>query len=72
MRRRWSVLTVGRVAAARADSERIAAVGSLEARQVVVATGPFHVPFIPLIADGPDLGVYQIHSAGYQHPTSPT
>src|SRR5436190_6734298 len=40
----------------------------LEARQVVVATGPFHVPFIPPIADGLDPGVYQVHSAGYRHP----
>jgi len=41
---------------------------ALEARQVVVATGPFHVPFIPPIADGLDPGVYQVHSAGYRHP----
>src|SRR5947208_4925102 len=40
----------------------------LEARQVVVATGPFQVPFIPPIADGLDPGVYQVHSAGYRHP----
>ena len=40
----------------------------LEARQVVVATGPFQVPFLPPIADGLDPGVYQVHSAGYRHP----
>jgi putative flavoprotein involved in K+ transport len=40
----------------------------LEARQVVVATGPFQVPFIPPIADGLDPGVHQVHSAGYRHP----
>src|SRR5436190_2019417 len=40
----------------------------LEARQVVVATGPFHVPFCPPSADGPDPGVHQVHSAGYRHP----
>jgi putative flavoprotein involved in K+ transport len=40
----------------------------LEARQVVVATGPFHVPFIPPIADGLGPGVHQVHSAGYRHP----
>jgi putative flavoprotein involved in K+ transport len=40
----------------------------LEARQVVVATGPFHVPFIPPVADGLDPGVYQVHSAGYRNP----
>jgi hypothetical protein len=43
---------------------------ALETRQVVVATGPFQVPFIPPIADalGPD--VYQVHSAHYRHPQS--
>jgi putative flavoprotein involved in K+ transport len=41
---------------------------ALEARQVVVATGPFQVPFIPPVADGLDPGVYQVHSAGYRHP----
>jgi putative flavoprotein involved in K+ transport len=40
----------------------------LEARQVVVAAGPFHVPFIPPIADGLGPGVHQVHSAGYRHP----
>jgi putative flavoprotein involved in K+ transport len=43
---------------------------ALEARQVVVATGPFQVPFIPPIADALDPGVHQIHSAGYRHPHS--
>jgi hypothetical protein len=32
---------------------------------VVVATGPFQVPFIPAIADALDPGVHQIHSAHY-------
>ncbi len=41
---------------------------ALEARQVVVATGPFQVPFIPPIADGLDPGVHQVHSARYRHP----
>jgi putative flavoprotein involved in K+ transport len=40
----------------------------LEARQVVVATGPFAVPFIPSIADALDPGVPQIHSAHYRRP----
>ena len=40
----------------------------LEARQVVVATGPFQIPFIPPIADALDPGVHQIHSAHYRHP----
>ena len=43
---------------------------ALEARQVVVATGPFQVPFIPPIADGLDPGVHQIHSAHYLRPDS--
>jgi len=34
----------------------------------VIATGPFHVPFIPPIADGLDPGVHQVHSSGYRHP----
>jgi putative flavoprotein involved in K+ transport len=42
----------------------------LEARQVVIATGPFQVPFIPPIADALDPGVHQIHSAHYRHPQS--
>ena len=41
---------------------------ALEARQVVVATGPFQVPFIPPIAEGLDHGVHQVHSARYRHP----
>ena len=43
---------------------------ALEARQVVIATGPFHVPFIPPVADGLDPGVHQVHSAHYRHPQS--
>ena len=42
----------------------------LETRQVVVATGPFQVPFTPLIAEALDPSVRQIHSAHYQHPQS--
>jgi len=42
----------------------------LEARQVVVATGPFQVPFIPPIAEALDSSVRQIHSAHYRHPHS--
>ena len=42
---------------------------ALEARQVVVATGPFQVPFIPPIA-GARPGVHQIHSAHYRRPQS--
>ena len=38
------------------------------ASQVVVATGPFQVPFMPPIADGVDEAVFQIHSAEYRNP----
>ena len=41
---------------------------TLEARQVVVATGPFHVPHVPAIAQELDPGVHQLHSADYQRP----
>ena len=41
-----------------------------EARQVVIATGPFQTPFVPRIAE--DLGgdVVQMHSARYRSPES--
>ena len=42
----------------------------LEARQVVVATGPFQVPFVPPIGEALDSGVHQVHSAHYRHPQS--
>src|SRR6201986_3011397 len=35
----------------------------LQARQVVVATGPFQVPFITTIGEALAPGVYQVHSA---------
>jgi len=41
---------------------------SYEARQVVVATGPFQVPFTPAIAQGLDPKVAQLHSATYRSP----
>jgi putative flavoprotein involved in K+ transport len=40
----------------------------IRARQVVVATGPFHVPFTPPIADQLDPQLAQIHSADYRNP----
>ena len=40
----------------------------LRARQVVVATGPFQVPFVPSAAQGLDSSVTQLHSAGYRNP----
>ena len=38
------------------------------ARQVVVATGPFQVPFVPPAAADVGEGVMQIHSADYRNP----
>ena len=42
--------------------------GGFTARHVVVATGPFQVPFVPPAADDVDEGVTQIHSAHYRGP----
>jgi putative flavoprotein involved in K+ transport len=39
-----------------------------EADQVVVATGPFQVPFVPAIAERLDAGVVQLHSTEYRSP----
>jgi putative flavoprotein involved in K+ transport len=41
---------------------------TLRARQVVVATGPFQVPFVPPAADSLDPSVTQVHSADYRNP----
>jgi putative flavoprotein involved in K+ transport len=41
---------------------------TLEAEQVVVATGPFQVPLVPSVAEGLDSEVHQIHSADYRRP----
>jgi len=38
------------------------------ANQVVVATGPFQVPFVPPVAGDMDEAVFQIHSADYRNP----
>ena len=40
----------------------------IRARQVVVATGPFQVPFVPPAAQRLDESVTQLHSAGYRNP----
>jgi putative flavoprotein involved in K+ transport len=42
----------------------------LRAEQVVIATGPFQVPFIPQAAHDFDTSVTQIHSADYRNPQS--
>ena len=44
--------------------------GTIEAGQVVVATGPFQVPFIPPAAERLDPELAQLHSAGYRNPES--
>jgi len=41
---------------------------SYRARQVVVATGPFQVPFVPPPAAKLDASVTQLHSADYRNP----
>jgi putative flavoprotein involved in K+ transport len=41
---------------------------TFSARRVVVATGPFQIPFIPAAAGGLDSAVAQIHSADYRNP----
>jgi len=41
---------------------------AFRARQVVVATGPFQVPFVPPQARGLDPSVAQVHSAAYRNP----
>jgi putative flavoprotein involved in K+ transport len=38
------------------------------ARQVIVATGPFHTAFVPPLAAGLDDSVTQVHSAEYRSP----
>jgi putative flavoprotein involved in K+ transport len=43
---------------------------TLSAGQVVVATGPFQVPFVPAAARGLDASVVQLHSSVYRDPGS--
>jgi putative flavoprotein involved in K+ transport len=42
--------------------------GVFRARQVVVATGPFQVPFVPPVARRLDGSVTQLHSSAYRSP----
>jgi putative flavoprotein involved in K+ transport len=42
--------------------------GELAADQVVVATGPFQVPFVPALADDLEADVVQLHSTAYTSP----
>src|SRR3954449_13290587 len=46
-----------------ADGRRVAA------DQVVVATGPFHVPSMPALSDALDPALFQAHSAAYRSPS---
>jgi putative flavoprotein involved in K+ transport len=41
---------------------------TVNADQVVVATGPFQTPFVPKLAQDLDPGVWQVHSTGYRRP----
>ena len=41
---------------------------TLEADQVVIATGPFQVPFVPAIADTLAPAIVQMHSTEYRNP----
>jgi putative flavoprotein involved in K+ transport len=43
--------------------------GTVRARQVVVATGPFQTPHVPALAGQLDPLVTQLHSAAYRNPT---
>ncbi len=40
----------------------------IAANQVVVATGPFQVPFVPALAEQLGAEVFQMHSTGYRRP----
>ena len=42
--------------------------GTISARHVVVATGPFSSPALPPAAAGLDAGVHQLHSSDYRRP----
>lgn len=55
----------------RSDGEYVVRTADQEFRadQVVVATGPFQVPFVPPVAGDLDDTVVQIHSADYRNPT---
>jgi putative flavoprotein involved in K+ transport len=42
---------------------------TIEAEQIVVATGPFQAPYVPNLADQLAQGVFQIHSTAYRNPS---
>ena len=65
------VLLNTRVTCLERDSDRFAVHtnhGTLHARQVVVATGPFQTPVAPDVSAGLGSGVRQLHSAEYRNP----
>jgi putative flavoprotein involved in K+ transport len=43
--------------------------GQIEAREVVVAGGPFQVPFLPPLASAADPSIHQLHLHDYRNPT---
>jgi putative flavoprotein involved in K+ transport len=43
--------------------------GRVQADQVVVATGPFHVPSLPALSGALDPALFQVHSAAYRTPS---
>jgi putative flavoprotein involved in K+ transport len=43
---------------------------TIRAQQVVIATGPFHIPFTPAVAEDLDPDLPQTHSAEYRNPDS--
>jgi putative flavoprotein involved in K+ transport len=62
-----------RVKAVRAQGDRYVVEvddRTYEARQVVIATGPFQTPFVPQLAEDLGDGVVQMHSTAYRSPES--
>ena len=57
-----SLTVEGGIYSAQTDAE------TLTSRQVVVATGPSQIPFIPAIASDFDADVVQLHSVDYRNP----
>lgn len=43
--------------------------GALKAKQVIIATGPFHIPYTPPFHTKIDASIFQIHSDYYKNPT---
>ncbi len=52
----------------RAGTSSRSTAGATQADQVVVATGPFQVPFVPPIAEQLGQDVFQVHSTRYRAP----